>query len=178
MARSRYHFYPGDPNPYFITATTVDWLPLFREPEITGILIDSLRFLIQNKRLALHAYVIMTDHLHLVASGEDLSRQMANFKSFTARKIIDYYQEQQNQAVLEKLALLKLAHKTESDYQLWQEGSHPERIKDEEMLAQKVEYIHFNPVRKGFVDGPELWRLSSAGDYAGKVGLLPLRVCM
>jgi putative transposase len=177
MARSRYHFFPGDPNPYFITATTVSWLPLFTEPEIAGILFDSLRFLIQTQRLELHAYVIMTDHLHLVASSENLSVQIANFKSFTARKCIEYFQKSHNQAVLEKLVLLKLDHKKDRTYQFWQEGSHPKRIKDEEMLKQKIEYLHFNPVRKGYVETPELWLHSSAGDYAGRPGVLPVSMC-
>jgi len=34
MARSRYKFFSGDPLPYFITATTINWLQLFNNPEI------------------------------------------------------------------------------------------------------------------------------------------------
>jgi hypothetical protein len=44
---------------------------------------------------------------------------------------------------------------------------HPQRIYDQEMLKQKLDYIHHNPVRRGYVDFPEQWRYSSARDYIG-----------
>ncbi len=91
MSRTRYRFLPNDPFPYFITATTVNWIALFSNPDICGILLDSLGFLIKNNRLILHAYVIMENHLHLVAYAENLAKEIANFKSFTARKCIDFY---------------------------------------------------------------------------------------
>ena len=151
MTRTRYRFLPGDPYPYFITATTVNWLPLLSNPEIVLVVLDSLRFLIGCRRISLHAYVIMENHLHLIASADDLSKQIANFKSFTARKCIDYYASTQNKFILNQLSFYKLEHKTDRQYQFWQEGSHPQRIKDESMLQQKVDYIHFNPVRRGYV---------------------------
>jgi REP element-mobilizing transposase RayT len=176
MTRTRYQFLPGDSHPYFITATTVNWLPLFSNQDIAAILLDSLNFLITQHRLDLYAYVIMENHIHLIASAENIAKEIANLKSFTARKSIDYYQVQQNQAILKQLAFYKLDHKVDRDYQFWQEGVHPEQIKDEVMLRQKVDYIHYNPVRRGYVDLPEHWRYSSARVYAGQHGLLPLKI--
>ncbi|MAK90224.1 MAG: transposase, partial [Oleibacter sp.] len=43
-----------------------------------------------------------------------------------------------------------------------------------EMMRQKIEYIHQNPVKRGYVDQDEHWRYSSARDYAGSEGLLPV----
>ncbi len=40
------------------------------------------------------------------------------------------------------------------------------------MLRQKLEDIHNNPVKRGFVDDPEHWRWSSARCYAGRAGLI------
>jgi REP element-mobilizing transposase RayT len=174
MARSRYRFLENDIVPYFITATTVSWLPLFSNPKIAQILVDSLKFLIHQKRLTVYAYVIMENHLHLLAFAEDLSKEMANLKSFTARQSIDYYKEMGMQFILEQLAFNKLPHKRDRSYQFWQEGSHPQRIIDEKMMEQKINYIHENPVRRGFVDEPEHWRYSSARDYAGIQGLVPV----
>ena len=68
----------------------------------------------------------------------------------------------------------KEKHKSDRTYQVWQEGSHPEMIGSEEMFLQKLEYIHYNPVRRGYVDDPIHWRFSSAGDYAGERGLIEL----
>ena len=64
--------------------------------------------------------------------------------------------------------------KTRSTYQVWQEGFHPQQIVSEEMLHQKVNYLHHNPVRIGVVEQPEDWVYSSARDYAGGKGLIEL----
>ena len=45
-------------------------------------------------------------------------------------------------------------------------------ICDEIMMCQKVDYIHQNPVKRGFVDEVVHWRYSSARNYLGYVGLL------
>jgi putative transposase len=65
-------------------------------------------------------------------------------------------------------------HKGKSQHQVWQEGFHPKEIITEEMLRQKLDYIHHNPVRLGLVDRPEDWRYSSARDYFGQDGLLEI----
>ena len=41
-----------------------------------------------------------------------------------------------------------------------------------EVIQQKIEYIHNNPVEEGFVFRPEDYKYSSASDYAGEKGLL------
>jgi len=174
MTRTRYNFLQDDTNPYFVTLTTVNWLPLFSNPDIAGILLDALRFLISEKRISLMAYVIMENHCHMVFSAENASNEVKNFKSYTARRCIDYYLQQKNRCALDQLAVLKEKDHVDSDYQFWQEGSHPQRIVNEPMLAQKIEYIHYNPVRRGFVELPEHWRYSSAIDYCGGKGLLPI----
>jgi len=74
--------------------------------------------------------------------------------------------------LLQQLRALKLRHKKESTYQVWQEGSHPQQIRDDEMMWQKIEYIHNNPVVRGYVDDPPDWRHSSARNYAGRRGLI------
>jgi len=63
-------------------------------------------------------------------------------------------------------------HHDDRAYQFLQEGVHPEWIQNEAMMQQKVEYIHQNPVKRGYVDEAEYWRYSSARDYAGLPGLL------
>ena len=73
---------------------------------------------------------------------------------------------------LKQLARFKKHHKSNRDYQPWEEGSHPQLIESEDVLRQKLEYIHNNPVKRGYVDRPEDWRYSSARIYAGRPGLL------
>ena len=55
-----------------------------------------------------------------------------------------------------------------------QEGSHPKLIQNEEMMRQKLDYMHFNPVERGYIDDPIYWRYSSARNYAGLKGLLDI----
>ena len=73
--------------------------------------------------------------------------------------------------LLRQLRAHKLRHKTESEYQVWQEGSHPEQIQSDEMMWQKLEYVHNNPVARGYVDDPVHWRYSSARNYARFAGV-------
>jgi len=44
-------------------------------------------------------------------------------------------------------------------------------IQGEAMMQQKIEYIHHNPVKRGYVDDPLHWRYSCARNYAGLEGL-------
>ncbi len=60
--------------------------------------------------------------------------------------------------LLRQLRALKLRHKTRSEYQEWQEGSHPKQIANDEMMRQKLEYMHNNPVKRGYVDEAVQWR--------------------
>jgi hypothetical protein len=79
---------------------------------------------------------------------------------------------------LRRLEAAKLSHKTGQRYQLWQEGSHPQMIGSEPMLRQKIDYIHNNPVRRGYVEDPAYWRYSSYRDYQGEPGLLPVTILL
>ena len=174
MTRSRYKIY-NEQQPHFLTMTVVEWIPLFTNHEIVSLLLESLRFVQKEREVVIYAYVIMEHHLHLIASAPELAKTMKEFKSYTARRIIDYLEKRKFAQLLEKLHREKLAHKTKSDYQLWQEGSHPEEIYSEAMLLQKIEYIHNNPVRRGYVDEATQWRYSSARNYEGMEGLLEVK---
>ncbi len=141
MGRSRYKVI--DTRPHFLTCTTVNWLILFSQPELAQILLSSLQHLQTQKRLTLHAYVIMENHLHLIASAENLSREMQAFKSFTAQAIIKHLQQRQMTSWLDQLRLHKQQFKQNSTYQVWQEGYHPQVIQSPEMLQQKISVVIF-----------------------------------
>lgn len=171
MTRTRYRIFETE-YPYFLTCTVVGWLPVFPRPEAVEIVLDSLRFLQSERELNLFGYVIMENHLHMVASAPELSKVIKDFKSFTARQLIDLLEARSAETILSQLRAHKLTHKRESNYQFWQEGSHPQQIQNEEMMRQKLDYIHYNPVKRGYVDEPEYWRYSSARNYAGREGLI------
>ncbi|CAD6877190.1 Transposase and inactivated derivatives [Methylomonas albis] len=68
---------------------------------------------------------------------------MQRCKAYTARQIIAHLQQSRSGRLL---ALLKRPHKTDSDYQVWEEGNHPQLIENEAVMRQKLDYIHQNPV--------------------------------
>ena len=173
MGRSRYVITEPD-RPHFLTCTIVQWLPVFTRPEAVAIIFNSWEYLRQHDRFQLHGYVILENHLHLIAQAPKLDRCIARFKSFTARQIIDLLQQRNAQTLLRQLALAKPAHKCDREHQLWQEGVHAELILSEAMMRQKLDYIHHNPVKRGYVDDPADWRYSSARNYLGKTGLVAI----
>lgn len=63
----------------------------------------------------------------------------------------------------------------DQQFQVWQEGSHPQEIKDDEMMRQKLEYVHINPLKREYVDEAVHWRYSSARNYEGLQGLIPVQ---
>ena len=171
MPRSRYRFL-GDDAPYFLTMTVNNWLPVFTRPATVAIVLESWGWLREHESFRLHGYVILENHLHLICYAPDLGKVTQRFKSYTARRIIDHLAESGAERLLTLLALLKRDYKTQSEYQLWEEGSHPQRIEHDSVMRQKLDYIHFNPVKRGYVDVPEHWRWSSARNYAGESGVI------
>jgi REP element-mobilizing transposase RayT len=173
MSRTRYKIFENE-YPHFLTCTIVGWLPVFTRSDAAQIILNSWKFLQENGRLNLFGYVVLENHVHLVAAADDLSKEIGDFKSYTARQIIDLLECRGEKSVLQQLQEFKAHHKTDRTYQLWQEGSHPQQIQDDRMMRQKLDYIHYNPVRRGYVDDPVHWRYSSARNYAGLAGLLPV----
>ena len=42
------------------------------------------------------------------------------------------------------------------------------------MMISKIQYIHANPVKRGYIDDAVHWRYSSARDYEGISGLIDI----
>ena len=140
MGRSRYKFTHPD-QAHFVTLTVLHWIPVFTRSETVNILLESLRF-ITKEGLVIYAYVILENHCHLILQSTALDRDIARFKSYTAKKIIQHLAENNIKQILDQLAFYKKEHKSDRAYQFWQEGVHPELIQNDEMMRQKVEYIH------------------------------------
>jgi len=124
--------------------------------------------------IKIYAYVILEDHLHLIAQSDDIAKDIARFKSFTARAIIDYLKTKNVKTILEQLSFYKKAHKVDREFQLWQEGFQPKLIQSEQMMIDRINYIHNNPVKRGYIDEAQHWRYSSARDYEGINGLIEI----
>ncbi len=165
---------------YFITCTVVGWVDLFTRPTYKDILINSLKYCIDNKGLIVHAYVIMTNHVHLIVSTKEevlLPNVMRDFKTHTSKKLLEEIKainESRRQWLLSKFAFEAKRQVRGKNYRVWQDGFHPIELLNGEMVVQKLEYIHNNPVAERIVDETVDYVYSSARQYAGEVGELPI----
>jgi len=173
MGRSRYKIYEST-YPHFLTCTILHWIPIFTRTQTTDIIFDSLKYLQQTDNFKLYAYVILENHLHLIASSDDIGKSMRKFKSYTAKEILKLLQKNNVKTILDQLAFYKKAHKKETSYQLWQEGIQPKLIVNEKMMIDRINYIHNNPVKRGYIEDAKYWRYSSARDYDGIKGLIEI----
>ena len=171
MGRSRYKIY--EPTyPHFVTCTILNWLPIFTRKESVDIIIQSLKYLQKEENLRLYAYVILENHIHLIVQSDDIGKSMRHFKSFTAKELLKLLQKEKAEILLKQFRFYKKAHKKNKTYQIWQEGYQPKLIQTDSMMISKINYIHQNPVKRGYVDEAKHWRCSSARDYEDIKGLI------
>ena len=173
IGRTRYTI-TDDNAPHFLTFTVLNWLPVFTRPGTVQIILNALAWRQRNKGVKVYGYVILENHMHCILQTPALRRHIHDFKAFTAKEILRYLEENNAEKLLGLLAFFKKAHKIDATYQFWEEGSHPQLLQNEEMLRQKLEYIHLNPVKRGYVEDAVHWRYSSAGNYQGREGLIPI----
>jgi len=164
---------------YFVTPTIVGWIDLFSKKTYCEIILDSLRFCQNKKGLVIHAWCIMTSHLHLMVSTRQIKLEdiMRDFKTFTSKAITDQLKvgtDSRKEWMLEifKAEAAKINRNT--NFKVWQDGNHPIELISNEMIDQRLNYIHQNPVVQGIVYEPEMYVYSSARDYAGRKGLLDI----
>lgn len=162
---------------YFVTLTVIDWVDVFSRKVYRDILLDSLQFCQQNKGLILTAYVVMTNHVHLVVRSENgrLSDLLRDIKKFTAQKILEQIgQTGESRAdwMLKRFEFAAKRSRKNSLYHFWQSANHPEEIFTEPFLWSKINYIHMNPIRAGLVGRASHYLYSSASNYVQGEGLI------
>ena len=160
---------------YFVTFTVHQWVDVFTRKMYVDILLDNLRYCQQHKGLRIYAWVVMSNHCHLIirSEGFKLSDVIRDFKKHTAKKIAEAIEN--NATESRKRWLLWLLRKDEHIW-FWEEGYHGEEITTK-FYDTKVNYIHLNPVRAGVVEKEEEYLYSSCGDFYGiRKGLLDLEM--
>ena len=152
---------------HFVTFTVHQWVDVFTRQTYIDELINSLRYCQKEKGLEIFAWVIMSNHCHLIvrAAGDNkLSDIIRDFKKYTSKRI--YKAIEENVQESRKSWLLKvLSH--EGRIWFWEEGYHGEEIITTEFFESKFNYIHLNPVRAGIVEKEEEYLNSSAGGLFG-----------
>jgi len=152
-------------NPQFYTATILKWMNLLRPEKYKMVIIDSLKYLVKEKRVILYAYVIMDNHIHLIWKPTplfSLKHTQLSFMKFTAQRIKRDL-ELNNPEILSKFLVLKRDRK----YQFWQRNALGIELYTDKVLIQKMNYIHNNPVKKEMCGEDIDYRFSSAKFYNG-----------
>ena len=156
MALTQYHA-------QFFTATILEWKPLLNENRYKDIIIESLRFLVKDKRIVLYAFVLMSNHFHLVwqiQAGHIKENVQRDFLKFTGQMI--KYELQKTDPVLLETFLVKAKDR---QYQFWERNALSIDLFSEAVLMQKIKYIHQNPVKAGICKEAEAYKYSSAKYY-------------
>jgi REP element-mobilizing transposase RayT len=162
---------------HFVTLTIVGWVDIFSRPCYRDIIIKSLKYCQEQKGLIISAYVIMSNHVHLVVQTQeqDLSNILRDFKKYTANQILKVIQNEPESRREWMLHMFRYFANVNTDnryYQIWQGDNHPVALWSLPVIWQKIRYIHLNPVRAGIVSEPEHYLYSSASNYIGADGLL------
>jgi putative transposase len=137
---------------YFLTFATVNWVDIFTRRIYRDILVESLAYCQKNKGLELFSWVIMNNHVHLVARASKefkLSDILRDLKKFTSIKIIGAikeHPESRREWLLEHFKNAGTNNPKNEIYQVWRNDNHPVILYSPKVLEQKINYIHNNPV--------------------------------
>ena len=148
---------------YFTTATILNWYPLLKDDIYKDVVIESFRFVVNNKRATIWAFVIMENHIHLIwqilapFTLSDVRRDMLKFISQTIKNDLVRKGEYH---ILKNFVV----RKSDRHLQIWQRNPLSIAILFEPVLQQKLNYIHRNLLRKGKDD--IAYKYSSASFYA------------
>jgi putative transposase len=170
MSGDKYRIAPNN-EPYFLTFTIVDWIDVFTRKEYKLIIVDSLNYCISEKGLRLYAWVIMSNHIHLIAQAKEgyvLSHIIRDFKKFTSKKIIAEIieiGESRREWLLDKFNFEARRSGRAKDYKVWKDDNHAICLEKTEWFLQRINYIHQNPVRQLIVENAHEYIFSSAIDY-------------
>ena len=153
---------------YFVTLTVVGWIDLFSRENYKKILVENLKHCQVKENLDIYAYVIMTNHLHLVCSrgDNDLKELLGRFKSYTSKlflkEIETNIKESRKDWLLKMFRQFAKENKQNGTYHFREYTDHPIALYSNSVIMQKINYIHKNPVRAGLVTEADYYKYSSA----------------
>jgi REP element-mobilizing transposase RayT len=139
--------------PALLTTNVEDRRPVFRDPTAARHLFEVIEQIRAEERFDLLAYVIMPDHLHLIA------RPHADVTTSRIMKMIKGRFARQHQAPTRRRG------------PFWQSRFHEKALTTDEALWTAVRYVHQNPVQAGIASSPSVYPWSSANSVEAAVRL-------
>ena len=160
---------------YFYTATILEWRPLLESDKHKTIILDSLRNLVDRKKIKVYGFVIMPNHIHLIWELLELNgkeKPNSSFMKYTSH-MIQQYLCNNNPSTLENFRVDSSTRK----YQFWQRDPLSIIVYTHIVIHQKLDYlpavllwqagIHHNPVQGKWMlaSSPIDYKFSSARFY-------------
>ena len=149
--------------PQFYTATVLKWLNLFKPEEHKIILIESLQYLVKEKRVILYGYVIMDNHIHLIWKPTklySLKHTQLSFMKFTAQRIKRNLELNHPEVIKNIRVDLK-----DQTYQFWQRNPLCIDLYNKKTIIEKLTYIHNNPTKASLCNVDTAYKFSSSKFY-------------
>ena len=150
-------------HPEFLTVTCLEWKHVLADDRFKRIITESLSFLNKANRVSIYAFVIMSNHFHLVwqiLGDHKRDAVQRDFLKYTGQQIKLELQKD-NPELLEKCRV----NKPDRKYQIWKRESLSIELFTPTVFYQKLEYVHYNPVVAGICEYPEEYYYSSANFY-------------
>ena len=149
--------------PHFFTATNLEWKTLLQRDKYKDMVIESMRYLVEDRRVIIYGFVIMPNHLHLIwqlRAGRKREDVQRDFLKQTAQEIkkdmqINYPSE----------LSVYLVNAKDRKYQFWERNALSVEIWSEKVFFQKLRYMYENPFRAGLCKHPLDYKYSSALFY-------------
>lgn len=164
---------------YFVSFAVVYWMDIFIREDYSAAIIDTLKFY-THERLELFAYCIMPSHIHMIFrdKNNEPEKLLGNIKRYSSQKIQEKIESNPQESRREWLLWMmeRAAGKTSNvnKRMFWQHHNKPIELWSQEVIMQKLNYIHQNPVEAGFVIDAEHWKYSSAFNYAEGKGVMDI----
>ena len=154
---------------YFWTITINKWQQLLKSDENKMIVIESLQWLIKKALVKIYGYVIMPNHIHLMweqltMNGKEFPKN--SLEKFTAKLLVN------NMKAVNDTSLNNFAvSATDRKYNIWQRDPLAIRVFSREIAAQKLAYMHLNPLQPHWQlsNNPAEYRFSSAVFYEQQI---------
>ena len=161
---------------HFMTFSIMGWIDIFSRSRYRDIVLESFEFCRLHKGLNIGAYVIMSNHIHVIwtATNNNLSDIVRDFKTFTSKAIsgsIETEPESRRDWLLYMFRFYANRTNANENFKVWTGNNHPEEIHGESFLRTKLNYIHENPVRAKLVTAPSHYLYSSAANYKTGKGI-------
>lgn len=135
------HWAPQELRTYFVTCSTANRLRVFQVHAQASLFVEGVQYYRVQGRFALHSYVVMPDHVHLlITPAPDVSLE----------KAIQYVRG-------------GFSFRLKSKFPVWERGHFGKRVPDRAAYEACVRYIHLNPVVAGLVSAESEYGFSSAG---------------